>query len=99
MPLPVKIPSTSSTKGRRFSKVQAEAPPVGSVEVRTSPLLSIATHCRSEGQSTPVIWTVPPPCAGLQADAGPVGAVEVKSVFTALPVTQRLGLGQETPRR
>ena len=47
-------------EGDRFSKCQALAPPVGSVEVITSPLLSTARQASEVGQEIPVICTEPP---------------------------------------
>src|SRR6476659_11465226 len=52
-------PVPSASKGTRFSKVQAPAPPVGSVEVRTSALLVTATQLSVVVQVKPVIWTEP----------------------------------------
>lgn len=46
-----------------------------------------------------MIWTVPPPCAGVHDPADPVGDVEVRIVLTELPVTQRPVVGQEMPSR
>src|SRR3954452_16388653 len=42
-------------KATRFSKCQEPRPPVGLVEVRTSPLLSTAAQALAVGQEMPVI--------------------------------------------
>lgn len=78
-------------------KVQPPAPPVGLVEVRTSPSLSTATHWVGAGPSAAVSCTLPPPWVKAQLDAGPVGAVATSSSPTVSPLTQRLELGQEMP--
>src|SRR5436305_2978116 len=83
----------------RLVKVHAPDPPAGSVEVRTSALLSTATQRESDGQVAAVSCTEPPPRLAGQAEAGPVGSVETIRLPSTLPLTQSAGEGQEMPNR
>jgi hypothetical protein len=57
--------------------VHAELPPVGFVEVTTSPAPSTATHNDADGHDTAVNPFRPTPEVTAHADAPPVGFVEV----------------------
>jgi hypothetical protein len=85
-------PSTSVTR-------QAEAPPVGSVEVTTLPELSTATQSFAVGQETASRPFSPSASTSVQAEAPPVGSVEVMRLPTSSTATQSFLDGQETPRR
>src|SRR5271157_5007173 len=75
--------------GTRFSKCQEPAPPLGSLEVRTSPLSSTPTHRLLVGQETSVILIEVPALASLQLLAAPaLGSVEVRTSPLWLPATQ-----------
>ena len=86
-------------KGTTLAKDQAAAPPAGSVEVRTSPLLSTAMHSEAEGQEAPVIWTEPPPLASLQLAAPPLGLVELRRLPASLPLRQSAAATHDTASR
>src|SRR5215218_10259288 len=86
-------------KGTRFSKCHESAPPVGSVEVRTSPLLSTATQRLAVGQEMPVICTEPPAFASSQPAGPAAGAVEVRTLPVKLPAAQSRVDRQATPSR
>src|SRR5215218_7256561 len=81
-----------------FVTVQAPRPPVGLLDVRTSPLLSTATHCLVGRQLTPVTWTEIPPFAAPQEEAAS-GLVEDSRFPPALPATQSTVAAHETPCR
>ena len=90
----------SGVKGMRFSKCQALAPPVGSVEVITSPLSSTARQASAAGQETPVICTEPPAFASLQVAPPPArGFVVVRMLPVMLPTAQSTVETQEAPSR
>ncbi len=91
------VPSTPGN-GSTLVNVQAPVPPVGSVEVRTSPLLSTTTQCVAETQAAPVICTEPPPATVFQLGGAPNGLAEVIRLPPVLPDTQS-GPKHETPNR
>src|ERR1700760_3145342 len=82
-----------------FGRFQACGPPVGSVELSTSPLSSTARQPLAEAQETPVICTAPPPAVLFQLEAPAAGFVEVRTLPASLPLTQSGAAMQETPAR
>lgn len=74
---------------------QSDGPPVGSLVVRTSPLLSTATQKELAGQETAVIWLEPSRWMVCQAEAPPAGLVE-KLIVPVPPPTQSVALWQLT---
>src|SRR5262249_34356774 len=92
--------SPSGVNGIRFSKCQEEAPPVGSVEVITSPLSSTARQALAAGQETPVTCTEPPAPASFQvAPPSASGLVVVRILPVMLPTAQSAVERQEAPSR
>ena len=91
--------SAGGLNGIRFSKCQALAPPVGSVEVVTSPLSSTATQFETLGQETPVICTEPPAFASFHVPPPPAGFVVVRMLPVMLPTAQSALETQEAPSR
>jgi hypothetical protein len=83
-------------KGTRFSKCHGPPPPPGSVEVRTSPLLSTAAQRVAVGQETPVTRTEPPPFVAVHVAAGRPGSVEVRRLPAPPPATQSEVAAQAT---
>ena len=77
--------------------VQAPAPPVGSVEVRTSPSKPTATHWELEAQETAKSDFALGMRVAFQAP--PAGSVVVKTPPLWSTATQSDSEGQETPRR
>ena len=76
--------------------VKAEAPPVGLVEVTTSPVASVATQRETLGHDMPrSSWVVPSTAATLQVEAPPVGLVEVTTLPSKSTATHSEVLGQE----
>src|SRR4051794_15968353 len=91
------VSGCAASKGTRFSKVQESAPAAGSVEVRTSALLSTARQRARSGQVRPVIVTEPAPLASAKG-APPSGSLDARRLPPASPATQREGT-QETACR
>jgi hypothetical protein len=91
-------PGVGSRNGITFWKDQSELSPSGSVELRTSPLLSTATQAILSRQEIPVMRTEPPPLRSLQAEAPAVGFVEERKLPPKLPAAHSALPAQETPR-
>lgn len=94
-------PSRSSVgeNGTGFSELQEPGPPLGSVEVRTLPLLSTTTQRSAVGHEASVICTEPPESASCHDAAGPSGSVEVRTLPVRFPATQSSEETQSTPSR
>jgi hypothetical protein len=80
-----------------YDTVQADAPPVGLVEVIMFPALSTPTQRDALGHETLVraLWLST--TTKVQADAPPVGLVEVNTLPRLSTATQSDTFGHETP--
>src|SRR6266508_5496011 len=89
--------------GPPIAKIQAPAPPVGLVEVRTSPsvalILRAATQKPMPGHVTAMSGLEPSRRLTFQAAAPPVGLVEVITFPARSPATQRLLVAHDTAAR
>lgn len=79
--------------------VQADAPPVGSVEVTMLPVLSTAMQRLGVGQATPFSELVPSTLATVQADAPRVGSVDTSALPPSSTATHKLVDGHDTASR
>ena len=77
--------------------VHALAPPVGSVEVTTSPELSTATHSAADAQDTPVKGPLRSTWLAVHTLAPPLGSVELSTLPTSSTATHSDGDGHDTP--
>jgi hypothetical protein len=77
-----------------LAEVHAEAPLAGSVEVRTLPRSSVATHSETEGQDRPVSVVPSSTVKAVQEGPGSSGAVDTRSFPESPPVTHSAALGQ-----
>jgi hypothetical protein len=80
-----------------FVVVHALAPPVGSVDVTTFPLLSTATHNAVEEHDTPVRALLPSTSVVVQAPPPPPGSVEVTTFPLLSTATHSDADGHDTP--
>lgn len=76
--------------------VHALAPPVGLVEVSTSPAPSTATHSDAEGHETPPSMLLPSTLLTVHALAPPVGSIEVTAFPAPSTTTHSKADGHET---
>jgi hypothetical protein len=81
------------------ARVQAEAPPVGLLEVTTRPELPTSTHWIAETQSTPNSDFALGILVGVQEPGPPAGSVLVQTPPLKSTATQSEEVGQEIPRR
>lgn len=88
----------SGEGGGGITLTKSQATPVGSVEVRTSALLSTAAQALGRGQEMPLTGNPLPAETTCHSPAPLVGFVEL-IICPALPVTQSAGEGQEMPLR
>ena len=78
--------------------VQSVVPPVGLVEVTTSPTKPTATHRLLLGQETPMTDSpLVPASNAVHADGPAVGLIDVISSPLISAATQRVALKQEMP--
>src|SRR2546421_612403 len=85
-------------RGPTFDAIQAAGPPPGSVEVRTSPAPSTATHSEGLGHATPKREFEPSTLVTVQAAGPPVGSVEVTTLPEPSTATHSEAPGQATRR-